>query len=150
MRLDSFLAAAICVTSTVEAFTSISVPSVVVASPSASSLLQMSENQYGEEEPRLVLNDIDKEMAQFRSKYPTSEADFLAAARARAAARTPSTGDQASAQDWAMAQEEARKRGIADDWENSAKEAGNIDSQILIPVEYTEGADPDDEPQLML
>jgi hypothetical protein len=37
----------------------------------------------------LILNDIDVQMAKLRSKYPTSEADYLAMARARNAAKAP-------------------------------------------------------------
>jgi hypothetical protein len=45
--------------------------------------------------------------------------------------------------------------GGVDDWEIAANEAGNVDSQILIPIELVEGdnsaegGEPD-EPKLML
>ena len=106
------------------------------------------------DEPDLVLgDDVNKQMAQLRSKYPTAEADYLAAARARAAARTPSSETRATDKDWQrIAQEKRQQVGDIDDWENSKAEAGNIDSQILLPdlpsEEGEEGAG--DEPKLLL
>jgi hypothetical protein len=104
----------------------------------------------------LILSDIDVQMAKLRSKYPTSEADYLALARARNAAKAASVNEGASDTDWQHVAAEARERsGAVDDWEVAAKEAGNVDSQILIPIELMEGdssadgGDPD-EPKLML
>jgi hypothetical protein len=104
----------------------------------------------------LILNDIDVQMAKLRSKYPTSEADYLAMARARNAAKAASVNEGASDTDWRQVAAEARERvGGVDDWEIAANEAGNVDSQILIPIELMEGdnsadgGEPD-EPKLML
>jgi len=100
----------------------------------------------------LVLDDIEGQMSKLRSKYPTSEADYLAAARARNAARVSSVETRASDEDWLEAKREAAKKQggqVEDDWDSSLSEAGNIDSQILIPL--GEDDDPDsDEPKLLL
>jgi hypothetical protein len=97
----------------------------------------------------LDANAVQQEMAGLKSKYPTSEADYLAAARARAAAQVASKNDGATDEDWLkVKQEAAQQGGVNDDWEVSAREAGNSDSQILIPM-APEDAD-DDEPKLML
>lgn len=105
----------------------------------------------------LILNDIDSQMAKLRNKYPTSEADYLAAARARNAARAASLNAEASDQDWSQVAAEVRKRqgggAVDEDWESSAREAGNADSQILIPVDLETSGDSggeEDEPKLLL
>jgi hypothetical protein len=96
----------------------------------------------------LVLGDgLGDEMAKLRSKYPTSEADYLAAARARNAAKQASTShndnDETSWQQ--LADEKRKEAGAAggdfekDAWEASRLEAGNADSQILIPMMDPEG-----------
>jgi len=103
--------------------------------------------------PELVLGeDLGQHMAKLRSKYPTAEADFLAAARARAAAKTPSVETQATEDDWkAIAEEKRQQLGEIDDWEISKAEAGNIDSQILLPdLPPDDDEGEDDEPKLML
>ena len=96
-------------------------------------------------------------MAKLRNKYPTSEADYLAAARARNAARAASLNAEASDQDWSQVAAEVRKRqgggAVDEDWESSAREAGNADSQILIPVDLETSGDSggeEDEPKLLL
>jgi hypothetical protein len=88
------------------------------------------------------------QMAQLRSKYPTTESAYLAAARARNAAKTASREETATDRDWQMMQQQKQQAvGDIDDWEESAKEAGNIDSQILLPSLPEDG---DDEPKLLL
>lgn len=90
---------------------------------------------------------VAQQMASFKSKYPTTEADYLAAARARAAAKAESVNNEATDEDWKQVKEKTKAQGgDVDDWEVSAREAGNIDSQILIPL----ATDDDDEPKLML
>jgi hypothetical protein len=109
-----------------------------------------------ESPPSLVLGDgLGDEMAKLRSKYPTSEADYLAAARARNAAKMASTS-HGNEEDWKkLAAEKKRSGELADDaWEASRQEAGNADSQILIPMMDTD-TDSDDseepeEPKLLL
>ena len=117
-------------------------------------MMDISASDPEEDQPDLMLgDDVNKQMAQLRSKYPTAEADYLAAARARAAARTPSVETRATDSDWQrIAQEKRQQLGNIDDWESSKAEAGNIDSQILLPDlppgEGEEGSD--DEPKLLL
>lgn len=102
----------------------------------------------------LVLDGLDKEMNQYRSEFAFSEADFLAAARKRAEERKESSNSGASDKDWqAMADEKAEQFGQIDDWENSMKEAGNTDSQILMftdPPADGEDEDGGSDPKLLL
>ena len=115
------------------------------------SRLGMTDGNESAEE--LVLGDAAKaELAKIKSKYPTSEADYLAAARARSAAKMKSTERQATDEELQkLAAEKRAQMGDIDEWEESAKEAGNADSQILIPMasEESDGKD-SDEPKLML
>lgn len=92
-------------------------------------------------------------MAKLKSKYPTAEADYLAAARARNAAKVESHERKATDEDWhAMAEQKKREVGEVDDWENAKKEAGNADSQIIIPMEFDSNEDGEDgdDPKLLL
>ena len=102
----------------------------------------------------LVLDGLDKEMNQYRSEFAFSEADFLAAARKRAEERKESSNSGASDKDWqAMADEKAEQFGQIDDWDNSMKEAGNADSQILMftdPPADGEDEDGGSDPKLLL
>jgi hypothetical protein len=104
--------------------------------------------------PELLLSasDINAQMAKLRNKYPTSEADYLAAARARNAAKQASSEGTASDADWRqIAAEKKEAVGEIDDWESSKSEAGNSDSQILIPLTSSVGEDgEEEEPKLML
>jgi len=118
---------------------------------------QQQSNSADEDEPpqELVLGDaLDQQMSKLRSKYPTAEADYLAAARARAAAKPASREGDAGDDDWQQIAEEKRQQlGVdIDDWENSQKEAGNLDSQILLPdLPPGDGDDGEgDEPKLLL
>lgn len=113
-------------------------------------LLKLSDDENGEMK-RLLLSqeEIAQKMNQLRSKYPTSEADYLAAARARNEAKLASTARSATEDDWKrVASEKKQLYGEQDDWEESAKEAGNIDSQILLPMMDEEGEG--GEPTLLL
>ena len=99
--------------------------------------------------PSLVLGDgLGDEMAKLRSKYPTSEVDYLAAARARNAAKQASAshGDEKS---WKQLADEKRKAGELEDnaWEASRQEAGNADSQILIPMMDSDDSDDSENPE---
>ena len=71
-------------------------------------------------------SELEKQMAHLRSKYPSSEADYLAAARARNAAKVQSVNSQASDADWQQAKAEAQQKGGLrsddDDWEKSQNE----------------------------
>ncbi|GKY93009.1 hypothetical protein MPSEU_000269400 [Mayamaea pseudoterrestris] len=117
--------------------------------PSMTQLFESSEEIDAAATPNELILDtaaVAQQMAGLRSKYPTSEADYLAAARARAAAKAASKNDEATDQDWVSVKQKVQPKED-DDWEISAKEAGNIDSQILIPLMNEDG---DDEPKLML
>jgi hypothetical protein len=103
-----------------------------------------------DETPTLLLgNDLDNELAKFKSKYPTSESDYLAAARKRAEERRESINSQSSDDDWKeMAKKKQAEGVVLDDWEQSLVEAGNADSQILIPIVLTdEGEEDGDDPE---
>jgi hypothetical protein len=92
---------------------------------------------------------MEQQMAALRSKYPTSESAYLAAARARNDAKMASREESATDRDWQeMQQQKQQAVGDIDDWAESAKEAGNMDSQILLPSLPEE--DGDDEPKLLL
>jgi hypothetical protein len=100
----------------------------------------------------LSASDVNAQMAKLRSKYPTSEADYLAAARARNAAKQASSERTATDADWRqIAAEKKQAVGEIDDWESSKAEEGNSDSQILIPMmpAILENGE-EEEPKLML
>ena len=114
-----------------------------------------------EEEPRLVLGDMGAEMQNIKSNsgldLDFGQIDFLAAAKARAAAQVESNNNVAGDEEWtSLAEEKKEQFGEIDDWENSQKEAGNADSHILMftepPSSDEEGGEggEDDEPKLLL
>lgn len=107
-----------------------------------------------EEEPSLLLgDDIESQMANLRSKYPTGEADYLAAARARSEAKTSSTSHEAANEEWKNLADEKKRTGELEEdaWEASMAEAGNADSQMLIPMNDPNDASEDpEEPKLLL
>jgi hypothetical protein len=110
-------------------------------------------HQIDDTSPELLTStsDVDAHMAKLRSKYPTSEADYLAAARARNAAKQASSDRTATDADWIqIAVEKKQAIGDIDDWDKSVSEAGNADSQILIPMNSEIGEDDEEEPKLML
>jgi hypothetical protein len=113
----------------------------------------LSSSTEDDDQPRrLVLSqeEMQQQMANLRSKYPTAEADYLAAARARSAAKMASQDRKATEEDWnGLAQEKQKAFGETDAWEESKKEAGNMDSQILIPMMDDEDGG-EDEPKLLL
>jgi hypothetical protein len=113
---------------------------------------QPDENDASKEPPSLVLGDELKKVA---GKYAASENVFLAAARERSKTKAASADRTATDADWFAAKREAQARGgeVLDDWENAKTEAGNMDSQILIPIDPSSGAAGDDdaeEPKLLL
>lgn len=112
-----------------------------------------------DEEPRLVVGNIDSEMQNVRkdsgADFDFGGIDFLAAAKARASAKVESNNNVAADEAWQkLAEEKKEQFGEIDDWENSQKEAGNMDSQILMfseaPSDGEEGDGEDDEPKLLL
>jgi hypothetical protein len=129
-----------------------SVPAVRPFLSSTGTPDQLSSRFQDDDEPKLLLSvsEVESQMKSLRSKYPTSEADYLAAARARNAAKTASSERTATDEDWhEIAAEKVRAVGEMDDWDKSVAEAGNADSQILIPL-TSHGEDGNDEPKLML
>lgn len=103
----------------------------------------------------LILDGLDQEMGKMASKFSFSESDFLAAARKRAEERVQSKNASAGDSDWqTLAEEKKTEYGEIDDWDNSMKEAGNQDSQILMSTDPTaDGGDDggeDAEPKLLL
>lgn len=95
--------------------------------------------------------ELEMQMARLRSKYPTTEAAYLAAARERARAKVPSREQAATDTDWQrMAQEKKQIMGDqVDDWEMAKEEADIADNQALLPLIIEESSD-DDEPKLLL
>jgi hypothetical protein len=100
---------------------------------------------------------VQEHMGKLKSKYPTHEADYLAAARKRAQEKLASRNDDTTDDDWKRAAREKQQTvGLdgQDDWEASLKEAGNADSQILVPGNLfltTTTTDGDgEEPKLLL
>jgi len=135
------------------------IPTVLRSSPWDDQQAAAGEDKYDDSDdipPQdLILDNVEGQMAQLRNKYPTSEVDYLAAARARNAAKAQSSEVRATDEDWRRAQREAAAKGkVGDDWENSLGEAGSTENQILIPYEHTpegeEASEDDDEPRLML
>jgi hypothetical protein len=100
-------------------------------------------------------DEVQHQMSQFRSKYPTAESDYLAAARARSTARVPSKShNSVSDEEWkTMAEQKRREYGETgtDGWEESAQEVGNRkDSLILIPMPNPDDDNDEVEPKLLL
>jgi len=116
-----------------------------------------SSNAEEDEEPRLILDSevMNQQLNQMKSKYPTAEADYLAAARKRAEQKLESVNHMATDEEWQGLDQEVKKQtggNIQDGWEASLKEAGDAEtSQILISTELEgeEGEDPP-EPTLLL
>lgn len=116
----------------------------------ASSVLFSSEDTNEEPPPLSLILDADavnQQMGQLKSKYPTAEADYLAAARRRAEERTASVNDMSTDEEWFEANEKKSLigDGMEDAWEKSLEEAGNADSQILIPINTIDGEGGDDD-----
>lgn len=102
----------------------------------------------------LVLDGLDQQMKTVAaSDIDFGQIDFLAAARKRAEEKTASRNAGAGEEEWKnLAAEKKAQFGEIDDWENSMKEAGNMDSQILMftdPPADDEGEDAE-EPKLLL
>lgn len=139
---------------------SVSAFSLQGAKGSMTPLSMSSSPEAGEEEPKLVLGDIQSEMQNVRkdsgADFDFGGIDFLANAKARAKAKVESNNNVAGDEAWQqLAEEKKEQYGEIDDWENSMKEAGNMDSQILMfseaPSDGEDGEDgEDDEPKLLL
>ena len=113
------------------------------------------DNNNSESNDGLVLDGLDQQMNQVASKYSFAESDFLRAAKERAENRVESINSTAKDEDWKdLAEQKKVEIGVIDDWENSQKEAGNEDSQILMFADSIDGeggeGDDDSEPKLLL
>mmetsp|Transcript_3920 Transcript_3920/g.4532 ORF Transcript_3920/g.4532 Transcript_3920/m.4532 type:complete len:160 (+) Transcript_3920:83-562(+) len=155
--IPNFLLSLICIvfTSNFSALTAFSpLPLKVAGKTCFNHLLASSASDSEEEkEPSLLIGEgLGKELKGLKSKFPTSEVDFLAAARKRAEERKESVNSESSDDDW-KAVSGLRKDETVDDWENSLSEAGNADSQILLPdleENDEEGDGEEPEPKLLL
>lgn len=95
----------------------------------------------------LAREAIQKQMYQLKSKYPTSEADYLAAARERAAQKVESINSQAKDEDWQLVAKVRKETvGEVDDWEASLGN-GVADSQILLMADPGNSDDEDNKPE---
>ena len=115
-----------------------------------------------DEEPSLVIGSdtIAKEMqtVQQAGDYDFGQIDFLALAKQRAQDKPASQNNVGTDADWTtLAAQKKEQFGEIDDWENSQKEEGNADSQILMftdpPPSSSDGDgdnNEDDEPKLLL
>lgn len=122
---------------------------VIERSLTTASTILRSQQPENQDPDELILDNsyVEQQMASLRSKYPTSEADYLAAARARAASKTESRGRAASDADWQqLAEEQKKNQGDYDDWENALEEGMNI----VIMSDPSEADGKDDEPTLLL
>ncbi|CAB9506284.1 expressed unknown protein [Seminavis robusta] len=150
LLLSLALLSAACLAPRADAFVS---PQVVVGKNTA--LFSSSPEEQPEEKPEGLILDasaVQEQMGKLRSKYPTSEADYLAAARKRAEMKVESQNSASTAEDWKKVAMEKEKQpgGRSDDWEASKAEAGNEDSQILIPVDLSGEGGEEEEPKLLL
>lgn len=129
-------------------------PSISFSLSQKSALASSSDNSSNQNENNndgLLLNGLDQEMSRMASKYSFTESDYLAAARKRAEMRLESKHAGASDEDWQrIANEKKQQIGEIDDWENAQKEAGNIDSQILMFTEAPTDGEEGEEPKLLL
>ena len=115
-----------------------------------------------DEEPSLVIGSdtIAKEMqtVQQAGDYDFGQIDFLALAKQRAQDKPASQNNVGTDADWTtLAAQKKEQFGEIDDWENSQKEEGNADSQILMftdpPPSSSDGDgdnNEDDGPKLLL
>lgn len=107
-----------------------------------------------EEEPKLVLGEeLEGEMSKVQSKYPTSEAAYLEAARKRAEEARASQNAGASDEDWnemaASKQQSPGKEEFGwDGWSDEGAIQAKED-EIFLVEDSGEGGE-DDEPKLLL
>merc|ERR1712071_714872 len=110
------------------------------------------------EDPELITNNFDENLASLSKQLPTSAADYLAAARKRAEEKRESVNSASSDDDWIKLAEQKKKNGSTgneDGWEASLQDAGNAESQILIPMDVAAKTkdnedDEEEEPKLLL
>jgi|UniRef100_A0A6T7F0A4 hypothetical protein len=109
------------------------------------------------DEPKLILDNMEDAIASLKTKYPTSEAGYLEAARKRADEQRASVETTAASdEEWMkMAQDKAHAMGTSSDedgWEASKDDAASLgESQILIPMNPSSDDDSEEEePKLLL
>ena len=95
--------------------------------------------------------EIEKQLASLRSKLPTSEADYLAAARQRAAEQRASNNNSGSDEDWnkiaqAKKQQEQQQeqQSQGDGWEASLNDGSSDSKSLLFFEEQHQGKDSGD------
>ena len=120
-------------------------------------LRSTNNNEDNNDEPKLVLDNMEDAIASLKTKYPTSEAGYLEAARKRAEEQRASVETTAASdEEWKnMARAKAQAMGTSSDedgWESSKDDAASLgESQVLIPINPSSDDDSEeDEPKLLL
>lgn len=108
-----------------------------------------------EDDQSLIVDgeEMQDQMQNLKSKYPTSEADYLAAARERAKNKPSSQPIRATVEDFQKVAEEKREKfGEFNEWEGNMEEEEDLESQILLPELPDENDDGEGgaEPKLLL
>ena len=116
---------------------------------------QQTYENYQEEEPKLITENIQENLTELSRKYPTSAIDYLAAARKRAELKVESQNTASSDADWATLADEKVQSGEpgGDGWDASMSDEESQESSIIIPMnlESAPGSEgDDDEPKLLL
>ena len=120
-------------------------PSRISAFTTTTQLPSEANDENQEQEQGLVLDGLDEKMNKMKGQFEGYELDYLAAARKRAELKVASVNDSSKDEDWQqIADEKKEAYGEIDDWENSKKEAGNVDSQILMFTDSSEDGDDDE------
>jgi hypothetical protein len=95
-------------------------------------------------------DDVEEQIKSLTSKFPTSEADYLAAARKRAEEARASINNEASDEDWQQVAHHDATTINDDGWESSIA----LESEILLPKLPTQGGkdggEEEEEPTLLL
>ena len=125
--------------------------------PSSKSTLFQSQpyEGVGDEEPKLITEDINEKLESLKSQYPTSAVDYLAAARKRAEEARASVNSASTDEEWMELAQKNNAASSDDGWEASLADAASAENQILIPSEFQtidgEGdSDDEDEPKLLI
>lgn len=109
-------------------------------------LSKPNDNDNGSETELIVSADeMEKQLATLRNKYPTAEADYLAAARARSVEKTESQECKATDQDWQYIKQQKEQKAATSDSVETSEE--DNDSQILVTASSD---DENEEPKLLL
>ena len=129
----------------VNSFSIVASQSLVSSFKTTTRLASEANDENQEQEQGLVLDGLDDQMNKMKGQFEGYELDYLAAARKRAELKVASVNDSSKDEDWQqIADEKKEAYGEIDDWENSKKEAGNVDSQILMFTDSSEDGDDDE------